>query len=226
MICSACPGLQAVINHHAGQVYIGRHDAQDALVRPHTHANLTCLVGERNAPRFLGRLAVAIPSRSADADGFPGPWSFLSHPCATWRQRETNVNRLGLPKRIAGWRRRECRSRRHPARSSKSRLMVRRARIATARRSPSRPPHVSNASTRRRGGSVTAWHTGAAASSDASLMQDQAPPLAMMWNTNPSTVIPTATAAIGSRTSAVAFAPLTGPVEVSNSPTAQSRKLR
>src|SRR5437899_1864123 len=55
--------------------------------------------------------------------------------------------------------------------------------------------------------------------------QDQAPPLAMMWNTNPSTVIPTATAAIGSRTSAVAFAPLTGPVQVSNSPTAQSRKL-
>src|SRR5215472_18529285 len=44
----------------------------------------------------------------------------------------------------------------------------------------------------------------------------------MMWNTNPSTVIPTATAAIGSRTSAVAFAPLTGPVEVSNSPTAPS----
>jgi hypothetical protein len=27
----------------------------------------------------------------------------------------------------------------------------------------------------------------------------QAAPLAMMWNTNPSTVIPTATAAIGSR---------------------------
>jgi hypothetical protein len=52
--------------------------------------------------------------------------------------------------------------------------------------------------------------------------KDQAPPLAMMWNTNPSTVIPTATAAIGSRTSAVALAPLTGPVEVSNSPTAQS----
>ena len=52
--------------------------------------------------------------------------------------------------------------------------------------------------------------------------QDQAPPLAMMWNTNPSTVIPTATAAIGSRTSAVALAPLTGPVQVSNSPTAQS----
>jgi hypothetical protein len=39
----------------------------------------------------------------------------------------------------------------------------------------------------------------------------QAAPLAMMWNTNPSTVIPTATAAIGNRTSAVAFAPLTGP---------------
>jgi hypothetical protein len=52
-----------------------------------------------------------------------------------------------------------------------------------------------------------------------------AAPLAMMWNTNPSTIIPTATAAIGSRTSAVAFAPLTGPVKVSNSPTAQSRKL-
>jgi hypothetical protein len=56
--------------------------------------------------------------------------------------------------------------------------------------------------------------------------QDQAAPLAMIWNTNPSTVIPTATAAIGSRTSAVAFAPLTGPVQVSNSPAAQSRKLR
>jgi hypothetical protein len=42
-----------------------------------------------------------------------------------------------------------------------------------------------------------------------------------MWNTNPSTVIPTATAAIGSRTSAVALAPLTGPVQVSNSPTTQ-----
>ena len=39
----------------------------------------------------------------------------------------------------------------------------------------------------------------------------QAAPLAMMWNTNPSTVIPTATAAIGSSTSAVAFAPFTGP---------------
>src|SRR5215472_14865455 len=85
-------------------------------------------------------------------------------------------------------------------------------------------PRVHGAS-RRRGGGVAAWHTGAAARSDASLMQDQAPPLAMMWNINPSTVNPTATAAIGSRTSGVAFAPLTGPVKVSNSPTAQSRKL-
>ena len=55
--------------------------------------------------------------------------------------------------------------------------------------------------------------------------QDQAAPLATMWNTNPSTVIPTATAAIGSRTSAVAFAPLTEPVKVLKSPAAQSRKL-
>ncbi len=54
----------------------------------------------------------------------------------------------------------------------------------------------------------------------------QAAPLAMMWNTNPSTVIPTATAAIGSSTSAVAFAPFTGPVKVSKSPLGQSRKLR
>jgi len=38
----------------------------------------------------------------------------------------------------------------------------------------------------------------------------QAAALAMMWNTNPSTVIPTATAAMGSRTSAVACVPLTG----------------
>ena len=57
------------------------------------------------------------------------------------------------------------------------------------------------------------------------LLQDQPAPLAMTWNTNPSNVIPTATATIGSRTSAVAFTPLTGPVQVSNSPTAQSRKL-
>ena len=56
-------------------------------------------------------------------------------------------------------------------------------------------------------------------------LQDQPAPLAMTWNTNPSNVIPTATATIGSRISAVAFAPLTGPVQVSNSPTAQSRKL-
>jgi hypothetical protein len=54
----------------------------------------------------------------------------------------------------------------------------------------------------------------------------QAAPLAMMWNTNPSTVIPTVTAAIGSRTSAAAFAPFTGPVKVLKSPTDQSRKLR
>ena len=46
----------------------------------------------------------------------------------------------------------------------------------------------------------------------------QAAPLATTWNTNPSTIIPTATAAIGSRTSAVAFAPFTGPVKVSKSP--------
>jgi hypothetical protein len=52
--------------------------------------------------------------------------------------------------------------------------------------------------------------------------QDQAAPLDMMWNSNPSTIIPTATAAIGSRTSMVAFAPLTGPVHVSNSLTTQS----
>jgi hypothetical protein len=60
----------------------------------------------------------------------------------------------------------------------------------------------------------------------ATVLRYQAAPLAMMWNTNPSTVIPTATAAIGSRTSTVAFAPFTGPVKVSKSPTAQSRKLR
>jgi hypothetical protein len=36
----------------------------------------------------------------------------------------------------------------------------------------------------------------------------QAAPLAMMWNTNPSTIIPTATAAIGSRTSAHGALPL------------------
>jgi hypothetical protein len=46
-----------------------------------------------------------------------------------------------------------------------------------------------------------------------------------MSNTNPSTVIPTATAAIGSRTLGVAFASFTGPVKVLKSTTPQSRKL-
>jgi hypothetical protein len=56
--------------------------------------------------------------------------------------------------------------------------------------------------------------------------QNQAPPLATMWNTNPSTVIPTATAAIGSRTSAVALGPFdgTGPgVEFAHDPIVKAR---
>jgi hypothetical protein len=45
----------------------------------------------------------------------------------------------------------------------------------------------------------------------------------MMWNTKPSNVIPTATAAIGSRTSAVAFAPLTEGIEFAHRPIAKAR---
>jgi hypothetical protein len=121
---------------------------------------------EARGPRRLGREAMAVKPDAAEtfwqrfwatyllrrnfaAAGGTHFWARSGQPGA--------IGKLARPRRIWGrggddeGARQNCgRSRRRRAPSLKSRLMVRRARIATARRSPSRPPNVSTQASERR----------------------------------------------------------------------------